>query len=300
MNFRQPTRRTKEPCQKRLYRRLSHRGSKWPGAIAALLAVTSTVAVSTQPARAQRDEVGEYELKAAILYNLSRFVEWPPSAYADSQAPTVLCVLGQDPFGDSLEMLGQKRDASGRTVSIRRLKNEDGIRECQMLYISTSQRKVLSQILSRLKGLSVLTVGEMSHFAVQGGIIQFTLEDKQVRFEINLDAASRTALKISSRLLMLARIVKEQARNPDSTSKLTANAPVISASTFFLPSSQPEMGSGGKRLSRLATSIDLGAGVGSGFQFQNDTCVPPRKPPPLSDFPPNCNSLIPQVSANHK
>jgi hypothetical protein len=221
MNFRQPTRRTKGPCQKQLCYRMSHRGSKWPGAIVTLLAVTGAFAASTQPARAQRDEVGEYELKAAILYNLSRFVEWPPSAYADSQAPTVLCVLGQDPFGDSLEMLGQKRDASGRTVSIRRLKNEDGIRECQMLYISTSQRKVLSQILSRLKGLSVLTVGEMSHFAAQGGI--------------------------SSRLLMLARIVKEQARNPDSMSKLTANAPVISASTFF----------------RSATSVHLGTEDGS-------------------------------------
>lgn len=247
MNFRKPTRKTKKPRRRQLGRRLSHRGSKWPGAIAALLAVTGTVAVSTQSARAQGDGVGEYELKAAILYNLSRFVEWPPSVYADSQAPTVLCVLGQDPFGDSLETLGQKHDASGRTVSIRRLKNEDGIRECQMLYISTSQRKAVSQILSRLKGLSVLTVGEMSHFAAQGGIIQFTLEDKQVRFEINLDAASRTDLKISSRLLMLARIVKEKARNPDSTSKLTADAPVTSASTFFLPSIQPEV-RGGNRL----------------------------------------------------
>src|SRR6202158_5520499 len=142
MNFRQPTRRTEEPCQRRLCRRLSHRRSKWPGVIAALLAVTSTAAVSTQPARAQRDEVGEYELKAAILYNLSRFVEWPPSAYPDSQAPTVLCILGQDPYGDSLKTLGQKQDANGRPVSIRQLKNENEFRECHVLYISTSERKI--------------------------------------------------------------------------------------------------------------------------------------------------------------
>ena len=167
-------------------------------------------ALSPQVALGQTNSAGEYELKAAILFNLSKFVEWPPSAYTDSQAPTVLCILGQDPFGDSLKTLGQKQDANRRSVSIRWLKNENGIRDCHVLYISTSERKIVAQVLSRLKGLNVLTVGEMSQFAVQGGIIQFTLEDKQVRFEINLDAASRMTLKISSRLLVLARIVKDR------------------------------------------------------------------------------------------
>lgn len=214
--------------------------------MATLLAVAGALAVSAQPASAQRDQVGEYELKAAILYNLRRFVEWPPSAYPDSQAPTVLCILGQDPFGDSLKTLGQKQDAKGRPVSIRQVKNENGIRDCHVLYISTSERKTVAQILSRLKGSSVLTVGEISQFAVQGGIIQFTLEDKQVRFEINLDAASRMTLKISSRLLVLARIVKDQRSTPDSTGRLAAAAPVVTASAFFLPSAEPEHGAGGK------------------------------------------------------
>jgi uncharacterized protein DUF4154 len=245
MKFQQPIRGTSGPCQKRLRRRLAHRESRWPVAIAALLAVAGALAVSARPARAQKDEVGEYELKAAILYNLSRFVEWPTSAYADSQAPTVLCVLGQDPFGNSLKMPGQKHDASGRAVSIRRLKDDDGIRECHLLYISTSQRKALTQILSRLKGSSVLTVGEMSHFAAQGGIIQFTLEDKQVRFEINLDAASRTALKISSRLLALARIVKDPRPDHDSKGELPAAAPMATASALVPSSSIPGRGTSG-------------------------------------------------------
>jgi YfiR/HmsC-like len=194
-----------------------------------LLAVASALTVSVPSASAQRDEVGEYELKAAILFNLSKFVEWPPSAYADSQAPTVVCILGQDPFGDSLKALGQKQDASGRPVSIRRPKNGDESRDCHVLYISSSERKTLAQTLSRLKGSSVLTVGEMSQFAAQGGIVQFTLEDKQVHFQINLDAASRMTLKISSRLLVLARIVKDQRHNSDSGG-LAAAAPVASAS----------------------------------------------------------------------
>jgi hypothetical protein len=201
----------------------------------ALLAVAGALAISAQPASAQKDQVGEYELKAAILYNLSRFVEWPPSAYASSQAPTVLCILGQDPFGNSLKTLQQKQDANGRPVAIRQLKNENGIRDCHVLFVSTSERKTVAQILTSLKGSSVLTVGEMSQFAVQGGVIQFTLEDKQVHFEINLDAASRMALKISSRLLVLARIVKDQRRNPDGTGEVAAGAPTAMASAFSPP-----------------------------------------------------------------
>jgi hypothetical protein len=210
--------------------------------MATFLALTGALAVSALPASAQKDQVGEYELKATILYNLSRFVDWPPLSYADSQAPTVLCILGQDPFGNSLKTLRQKQDTNGRPVSIRQLKNENGIRDCHVLYVSTSERKTVAQIFTKLKGSSVLTVGEMSQFAAQGGVIQFTLEDKQVHFEINLDAASRMALKISSRLLVLARIVKDQGRNADSSGKLAAAAPVTSANAFFPPSAQPGRG----------------------------------------------------------
>ena len=225
--------------------------AKRPTAIAALLAVAGALAVSGRPASAQKDQVGEYEVKAAILYNLSRFVEWPPSAYADSQAPTVVCILGQDPFGDSLKTLGQKQDANGRPVAIRQLKNENGIRDCHVLYVSTSERKTVAQVLTRLQGSNVLTVGEMSQFAVQGGVIQFTLEDKQVRFEINLDAASRMALKISSRLLVLAKIVKDQGHKSDSTGELAAAAPVTMAGALFRSIGGPEDGAGE---GRLATS----------------------------------------------
>ncbi len=196
-----------------------------------LLAVAAALTVNAHPAPG--DEVGEYELKAAILYNLSRFVEWPASAYADPQTPTVLCIQGQDPFGESLKALGQKQDSNGRAMSIRRLKKENEIRDCHVLYISTSERKNVAQILSRLKGSSVLTVGEMSQFAAQGGIVQFTLEDKQVRFEINLDAASRMTLKISSRLLVLARIVKDQGGKTGKTGEPGAATPFAMAGANF-------------------------------------------------------------------
>ena len=159
---------------------------------------------------AEQGSAGEYELKAAMLYNLTRFVEWPPSTYPDPQAPMRLCILGRDPFGGSLASIIFKQALNGRPVLIRHSQNDKEIRACHLLYISSSERKTTLQIFATLKGSSVLTVGEMKEFATHGGVIQFSLEEQQVRFDINLDAASRAGLKISSRLLLLARIVKDQ------------------------------------------------------------------------------------------
>jgi hypothetical protein len=167
-------------------------------------------AMMPRAAVAQAGSAGEYEVKAAMLYNLTRFVEWPPSVYADPHAATVLCILGRDPFESSLASLVSKSAVSNRPVEIRHLQDNNDIRACHVLYVSSSARKDVVQILSQLKGSSVLTVGEMNRFAERGGMIQFSLEEKEVRFDINLDAAARANLKISSRLLALARIVKEQ------------------------------------------------------------------------------------------
>lgn len=178
-----------------------------------ILVLAPILGLMPRLALGQRDSAGEYELKAAMLYNLTRFVEWPSSAYSDAQAPTVLCILGQDPFGDSLSSIAARAVAGGRTVEIRHIQNDKGIRGCHVVYISSSERKSIVQTLAALKGSSVLTVGEMTQFAGRGGMVQFSLEEKQVHFEINLEAASEANLKISSRLLILARIVKDQNKN---------------------------------------------------------------------------------------
>ncbi|HEV2195707.1 MAG TPA: YfiR family protein [Candidatus Acidoferrum sp.] len=173
-----------------------------------LLCLVLALVLVPEAALAQ-DSAGEYELKAAMLFNLTRFVEWPAAAYADAQAPTVLCILGRDPFGDSLTSMASSQSAGGRAVQIRRIANSKETRGCHVVYISSSERKNIAQILAVLKGTSVLTVGEMGQFAARGGMIQFSLEEKQVRFEVNLEAASEADLKISSRLLVLARVVKD-------------------------------------------------------------------------------------------
>ena len=101
-----------------------------------------------------------------------------------------------------------KETDNGRPVLIRHLQSDTEIPGCHILYISSSERKTTAHIFSTLNGSSTLTVGEMAQFAAHGGIIQFSLEDQHVRFDINLDAASRAGLKISSKLLALAQIVK--------------------------------------------------------------------------------------------
>lgn len=171
-----------------------------------LLSITVPQLLVPRPAAAQE----EYEIKAAMLYNLTQFVVWPASAYEAAESPVVLCVLGRDPFGRPLASVVSNKIVGGRRVEIRHVQNGAGMRVCHILYIGSSERKLLPQVLSNLRGTSVLTVGEMSRFAARGGMIQFALEDKQVHFEINLEAASGSGLKISSRLLALARIVKYQ------------------------------------------------------------------------------------------
>ena len=158
-------------------------------------------------AAGQEESVDEYKLKAAMLYNLTNFVEWPDSAYPDRQAPIVLCILGQDPFATSLVSTIPKETDNGRPMVMRHLQSDKETRGCHILYISSSERKTAEHVFSTLNGSSTLTVGEMTQFAARGGIIQFSMEDQHVRFDVNLEAASRAGLRISSKLLALAQIV---------------------------------------------------------------------------------------------
>lgn len=160
-------------------------------------------------AAAQTTSAGEYELKAAMLYRLTYFVEWPATAVPDSQAPTILCVLGQDPVGAVLASVISGQAGSARRVEVRHPGGAGETRGCQVVYVAASEKKNIAQILATLKGSGVLTVGDVTQFAAKGGMIQFSLEDAHIRFDINLEETKQAGLKISSRLLMLARIIKE-------------------------------------------------------------------------------------------
>ena len=150
----------------------------------------------------------EYQVKAAFLFNFAKFVEWPADAFATPQAPVVICVLGTDPFGDSLDQVVRGETVNGRPLAVRRLRQLLQVRECQIVFLAGAERRWQDELLSSIEGASVLTVGEGDGFLNGGGIIRFVLEENRVRFDINLGAAEASRLKLSSRLLRLARSVQ--------------------------------------------------------------------------------------------
>ncbi len=157
------------------------------------------------PARAQAPT--EYDVKAAFLFNFAKFVEWPSTPSASGNDPFTICTLGEDRFRGALDKIVEGKEWNGRPLSVRRLKNAQDARDCRILFISSSETARLPRIFESLQGASVLTVGETEGFTRKGGIINFTLEEDRVRFEINVNAARAAGLKISSRLLSLAKII---------------------------------------------------------------------------------------------
>jgi hypothetical protein len=150
------------------------------------------------------DDSLEYEVKAAMLYNFTRFVEWPPAAWKDPRAPLVVGVLGSDPFGHVLDQTMQDKTYGGRPIRVRRLHALTEIEGCNLLFITRSERKHLSEILHLAQAGSILTVSDIDDFVQAGGTIGFVLVDSRIRFEINSQSAVKSRLTISSKLLRLA------------------------------------------------------------------------------------------------
>lgn len=166
------------------------------------MAVLLVVWTCALPSAAPGQTSNEYQVKAAFLFNFAKFIEWPSDAI---NGQLVLGILGDDPFRGSVDQIVRGKLANGYRLTVRRLKWGDNLRNCNILFVSSSEQKRLPQILEALRGANVLTVGESSHFNRAGGIIRFFIQDKTVRFEINPDAASQTRLRISSKLMALSR-----------------------------------------------------------------------------------------------
>jgi len=155
-------------------------------------------------------QVDEYQVKAAFLYNFAKFVEWPARAFNSASAPIGVCILGENPFGRALDTAMSGKSVDGHPFSIRQVTDAQGAGDCQILFVSSSERKRFHSILSDLKAAAgVLTVGDTEGFAAEGGVVNFKLEGDKVRIQINVDAARQENLRISSKLLSLAQIVKQ-------------------------------------------------------------------------------------------
>jgi len=174
------------------------------------VALTPGFAIPGPLAWGQSGGTTGYEVKTAFLFNFAKFIEWPASSFATPQSPFTICVLGQDPFGNILDATLQGKVIGDRPLAVRRLKDKSEARSCQIVFVSSSESLHLADIVGTLRGANVLLVGETNGFASSGGTIEFVLEDNHVRFAINTDAADRSGLKFSSKLLALAKLVHDE------------------------------------------------------------------------------------------
>jgi len=169
----------------------------------------------------------EYQIKAAFLYNFLKFVDWPKEKLADSNEPVSIGIIGKDPFGNAFAPVKDKEN-KGRKVTIKRFKTfeelkksgekdkslldreMEALRKCHLLFISSSEKEMLKEIIDAVKDHSILTVADTQGFLESGGIINFIMEEQKVRFEINVTNARQAKLQIRSQLLRLAKRVVEE------------------------------------------------------------------------------------------
>jgi hypothetical protein len=196
--------------------RLSHRGDASNNigtpvqrlSIASILLMLHALLCGSVPSYAESSPPREYQVKAAFLYSIIKFVDWPSSEAANSSRPLCLAILGQDPFGDDLDAIKGKA-VKGRTIVIKRYRKVEDVKDCEVLFISASERGRLTRILKQFQNSPTLTVADQEGFCQAGGMINFVTATNKVSFEINTAAAHRVQLHISSQLLKLAKIVVE-------------------------------------------------------------------------------------------
>jgi hypothetical protein len=148
----------------------------------------------------------EFKVKAAFIYNFAKFVEWPDGHFASDKAPFVIAVVGTDPFNGALDQAVAGKMVGTHPVEVRHFASAEKVGDCEILFIADSDDETVAKITAKVSDKPVLTVGDSDHFETNGGQIRFFTEDSKIHFEINTDATDTAKLKISSKLLKLARI----------------------------------------------------------------------------------------------
>ena len=152
----------------------------------------------------------EYELKAAYIFNFGKFVQWPPESFKKPSDPFIIGIYGTNPFGEILQQTIQNKTLQNRPVILININTLEDAETCHILFVSKLDNIQLKQLFQKLQNKPVLTVGDnINDFCESGGIINFTSQHSQKRFEINNKASLRVYLMISSKLLTLSRIITE-------------------------------------------------------------------------------------------
>lgn len=150
----------------------------------------------------------EYIVKAGFIYNFTKFIKWPEDALFQEQGKFLIGIWGDDPFGNILDTLAAKKKIQGHNLVIKRFSSLDEIETCHVLFVSSSEKNHLEEVLSKLSGSQVLIVGDTPGFAKRGVGINFYIKKNKVRIEFNKRALEKSGLKVSSQLLNVGRIIK--------------------------------------------------------------------------------------------
>lgn len=196
-----------------------------------ILILLAVLFAASGAVRAEAVREREYKIKAAFVYNFIKFIDWPQEKTPDKDKPITIGVVGSDTFVKAFDPVKNKQ-VKGRRLAVKRFEKWDklkksqkkndsawkekleALKKCRVLFICACEsgtKEVPVEIIKALKGSGVLVVGEVPGFLEKGGVINFVMENKKVRFEINSTSAKRNKLKIRSQLLKLAkRIYKEE------------------------------------------------------------------------------------------
>jgi hypothetical protein len=176
----------------------------WPRCLGMLLVLAAIGSVQAQAV------FTPYDVEAAYLYNFGKFVRWPADASA-AQTPFTICLLGDDPFGERLNMLVANESIQGRPIATKRLSSVADTESCQIVFLGLTEQARLTKDLAELSKRPVLTVSNLPAFLEHGGMIQFVQQENKVRFAVNLTAAQQPGLTLSSELLKVAVHVESKA-----------------------------------------------------------------------------------------
>ena len=173
------------------------------------LVVTAALVVSAATPFTYAQTVTASAVKAAFLYNFAKFTEWPSDTLAPRQQ-LALCVIGDSAVAEALSQTIKGRSIDGHELTMEVVEADGSIRSCHLLYVGGLDAKRSTQLFEALKGVAVFTVGDRDRFADLGGVAQLIPENDRIRFAINVMSAVRARLHLSSKLLSLATIVKDQ------------------------------------------------------------------------------------------
>jgi len=148
----------------------------------------------------------EYKIKAGYIYNFARFIKWPEKSFENHPSSFHLCLIEGDPFGNQFKRI-EGKSITGKKLTVKRLKSGDNLKQCQILFIPSTEETQMSSIIKSLDGSHVLTVGDIRDFHQVGGMVGLIKDGDQIKLEINLQATKRKELRINAKLLEIATIV---------------------------------------------------------------------------------------------